>query len=108
MKKLRVNDEVIVTTGKDRGKKGKISKIIHERNKIVINGINTVKKHLKPTKANPRSGIIDLSMPMSASNVQLICPKCSKMTRVHFQQNATDKLRICAKCKEVIKYESEK
>lgn len=105
MIKFKVNDQIIVNAGKDKGKTGKIVKINND--KAVIAGINVVKKHLKPSKINPQGGIIDREMPIALSNISLVCSNCSKPTRSGSKEAGDKKVRICKKCKEVISYESE-
>lgn len=104
--KIFKGDEVYITTGKSRGKKGKVVKVLPQKNQIVVNGINIVKKHLKPSAQNPKSGIIDLTKPINISNAEIICPKCQKTTRIEMKNSADKKVRICKKCKEVIDYAS--
>lgn len=105
MIKYRLNDSVMVNTGKDKGKSGKIVKLAQDR--AVVAGVNVVKKHLKPSKINPQGGIVDKEMPIAVSNLSLVCSNCSKPTRVGSKVAGENKVRICKKCKEVISYESE-
>lgn len=102
MFRLKVGDEVLVTTGKDKGKKGKIEKIFPKENKLQIESINIIKKHKKISKGKS-SGIFEVSSPIFASKVSLICPKCTKPTRVGFAIENGRKNRICIKCKGVLK-----
>lgn len=102
MIKIKVGDEVFVTTGKDRGKTGKVSAVFGKIDKVVVSGINMVKKHLKPTATNRRAGIIDLNKPVNLSNIELICPRCNKKTRVKFKITGKTKNRICGKCGEIV------
>lgn len=102
MIKIKVGDEVFITTGKDNGKTGKVTAVINQGQKIVVNGINIVKKHLKPSVANRRSGIIDINKPIDASNAEVICPRCNKKTRIKFLIQDKTKRRACIKCGEVV------
>lgn len=105
MIKYKLNDSVIVNTGKDKGKTGKI--VMFRDGKAVVAGVNMFKKHLKPNKVNPQGGIVDREMPIAVSNLSLVCSNCSKPTRVGSKDAGENKVRICKKCKEVISYESE-
>lgn len=101
--KLKKGDNVLVISGKDKGKTGKIEKVFPAKNQVLVSGVNIIKKHVKPSKKNPHGGIIQLNKPISASNVMLICPQCNAATRVGFLVlESGKKLRICKKCKESI------
>ena len=78
--KLRKNDEVIVTIGKDQGRKGKITKILPKKMAVVVTGINIYKRHMRKKDEKTAGGIIDITKPLIISKVALICPKCSKPT----------------------------
>lgn len=101
MFKFKVGDEVKISIGKDKGKSGKIEKIITRENKIVVGGINVYKRHRKVSKNNP-AGIYEITRPIDVSKITLICPKCQKLTRVGFIQDNKTKKRICKKCKGVL------
>lgn len=101
MFKLKIGDQVVVTTGRDKGKKGKIEKVHAGENKVVVNGINIYKRHKKVTR-NQAAGIYEITRPINAGKVSLICPKCSKPTRVGFVINQKTKSRVCKHCKGVI------
>lgn len=100
--KLKKGDEIIVTAGKDRGKKGKIEKVFPRQNKVLVAGINIYKRHLKPRGQGKPGGIIDITKPLPLGNVALICPKCGQKTRVGYEIRTKVKVRICKKCKETI------
>lgn len=97
MYKFKVGDEVIVTVGKDKGKKAKIEKIYKSENKISASGVNVYKRHKKATRSQG-AGIYEITRPLPIANVALICPKCSKQTRVGFELEGKVKYRICKKC----------
>jgi large subunit ribosomal protein L24 len=101
--KLKVNDKVIVTVGKDRGKDGKVLRTLPSSSNVVVEGVNVFKKHTKPGGKNPRGGIIDLTKPIDASKLALLCPNCNKPTRVGYRVKGAHKERICRKCQGVIK-----
>jgi large subunit ribosomal protein L24 len=95
--KLRKGDEVEVLAGKDLGKRGEITRVIPERDRVIVDGVNMVKKHQKPTRATMQGGIIDKEMPIHVSNVALVCPKCGP-TRIGYRMQGDTKVRICRKC----------
>lgn len=100
---IKKGDTVLVTTGKDAGKKGKVLKVIPDANKLVIEGINKAKKHQKPNRAIPQGGIQKIESPMNSSNVMLLCSKCNKPTRVGYKVlGNSEKARVCKKCGEIL------
>lgn len=100
MSKLKKGDNVLVIAGKDKGKHGMIERVFPKIGKITVVGINIAKHHLKPSRKNPRGGIMDKITPFDISNVTLVCPRCSQPTRVGYKITDTKKFRICRKCKE--------
>jgi len=101
--KIRKNDNVIVIAGKDKGKKGKVRQIMPKNGRLVIEGVNLIKRHSKTRGQARQAGIIELEAPMDISNVMLVCNKCSKPARVGFKVLPDGKkVRICSSCKEVI------
>jgi len=100
--KLKKGDTVVVMSGKDKGKTGQIERVLPKNDQILIPGVNIIKKHAKSTKKNPRGGIIQVNKPIPGSNVMLVCPVCSKATRVGYKMLGNKKLRICKKCKESV------
>lgn len=104
-KKVHVKrgDKVLILTGKDVGKMGVILKVYTDKNRVVVEGVNIVKKHKKPRSATQPGGIIEQEAAIDASNVMLVCPRCNKATRVAREILANgDKARVCKKCKETI------
>ena len=97
MFKYKVGDEILVTTGRDKGKKGKIEKIFPKLGKIAVGSVNIYKRHKKVSR-NQAAGIYEITRPLDVAKVILICPKCSKTTRVGFQIEGKNKVRICKKC----------
>ncbi len=96
---LRVNDQVEVIAGKDRGRVGKILRIDHRRNRAVVERINMIKKHQKPIDASRPGDIIDREAPIHISNLMLVCPECANTVRTgkKFLEDGT-KVRVCKKC----------
>jgi len=103
MFRFKRNDTVLVTVGKDRGKKGKILRIFPKRERALVEGINMVKKHMRPTRDNPKGGIFSMESPVHITNLMLVCSRCSKATKVGYKV-LTDgtKKRMCKKCQEII------
>ena len=101
---IRRNDSVQVITGKDRGKKGRVLRVIAEKNRLVVEGINFVKRHTRPNPGKGvKGGILEKEAPLHASNVQLVCPECSKPTRLGRKILGDGrKVRICRKCEGVV------
>ena len=101
--KIRKNDTVLVTAGKDRGKRGKVRFAYPKKNVVLVEGINFIKKHSRAQGRVRQAGIIDLEAPINVSNVMLLCEKCNHPTRVGFTAlEDGKKVRVCRKCKEVI------
>jgi len=101
--KLKVNDTVKITAGKDKTRKGKIIKVFPQQQKVQVEGLNLYKRHQKTIKGRA-GGIIDKPRPLPTANVALICPQCSQPTRVGYliDQQSKTKIRICRKCKKAI------
>lgn len=96
---IRKGDTVLVLKGKDAGKRGKVLKVDPERRRVVVEGINTAKKHMRPSQANPQGGVLDWELPVDVSNVILVCAGCdtpSKVKRV--RTGAKSITRVCKKC----------
>ena len=107
--KIKTNDKVIVTAGKDKGKKGKVTKVIPEKKRVVVEGANFMKKHIRGRRRGEKGQKITVAAPIDISNVSLICPKCVKQTRVgYLVLKNKEKHRICRKCKENIDVQVEK
>ena len=97
--KIKKGDKVIVISGKYAGKKSVIEKVYTDKDKVLVEGVNVVTKHMKPTATNS-GGKIKVNKPIHVSNVMLICPKCDKPTRVGYKVVEGRKYRYCKKCKE--------
>lgn len=100
--KVKKGDKVLIKKGKDNGKTGVVQRVLVEKNKIVVNGVNIYKKSIKPTQKNPHGGIVDVNLPINASNIRIICNHCDKPARIGYKATANEKMRICKKCKESI------
>jgi large subunit ribosomal protein L24 len=100
---IRRNDQVVVTTGKDSGKKGRVLKVLPTKNRLIVEGVNMIKRHTRPNpQRNIKGGIVEREGALHASNVQLVCPECGKMTRVGHRIDGDRKVRICRKCEGVV------
>lgn len=93
MAKLRSGDQVVVIRGEDKGRRGKVSKVLPSRGMVVVEGVNTVKRHVKPSAQRP-GGILEVEAPMPASKVQLVDPEGAKPTRVKFKIDNGTKVRV--------------
>lgn len=100
--KIKKGDVVLVVKGKDKGKKGKVLRTFPKEMKILVEGVNLVKKHQRPKREGEKGQIIQIAKPIFTSKVKLICPKCSKPTRVGFKIEGKKKFRFCKKCKNII------
>lgn len=100
--KIKKDDTVLIISGKDRSKKGKIIKVLPKESKIVVEGANLRKKHTKPRRQGEKGQIVEIAAPLDASSVKLICPKCKKPTRVGYKMVEKNKFRVCKKCKQEI------
>lgn len=97
--KIKKTDNVLIISGKDRGKSGLIEKVLTKENKVVVTGINLAKHHLKPSRKSPQGGIINMPAPIAIANVMVVCPHCGKPVRVAHRISDVMKERICRKCK---------
>ena len=100
--KIHKNDQVLIISGKDRGRKSKIIKVFPKEGKVVIEGINLRKKHVKPKKSGEKGQIVETPAPLNVSDLKLICSKCGKPTRVGYKMEGKRKYRICKKCNQEI------
>ena len=95
---IKKDDKVVVLSGKDKGKQGKILVSDPKAAKVTVEGVNVATKHQKPRKQGEEGGIIKVETPIYASKVQLVCPKCGKATRVGHKITDGKKIRVCKKC----------
>ncbi len=99
--KLRVGDELLITAGKDKGKRGKLERVFPSSGKVLVSGVNLYKKHVKDTSERANTGgVVTIARPLSVGNVALVCKKCTKPTRVGFKLINGKKIRVCRKCGE--------
>lgn len=101
--KIKKNDNVQIITGKDKGKKGVVRFSYPDKERLLVDGINMIKRHTKARGTTKPSGIVTREAPIDLSNVMLVCPKCNKPSRVGYRfLEKGGKVRFCKKCKEVI------
>ena len=101
--KIKLNDQVEVIAGKDKGRVGKVIKVMTKENKVLVEKINMIKRHTKPSNVNQQGGIIEKEAPLHVSNVMLICPQCSKTARLGNKiLEDGQKVRFCKKCGETV------
>jgi large subunit ribosomal protein L24 len=105
---IKKGDTVLIITGKDRGKQGIVSRALPQVNKVIVEGLNIAKKHIRPQGQTRQGGIIEKAMPLQVSNTMLICTECGKPTRIAHDRRpmGTDQkmrsVRVCKKCQKVI------
>lgn len=97
--KIKKNDTIKIIAGKDKNKSGKVMKVFPKESKILIDGLNVFKKHVKPKKQGEKGQTISISRPLNVSNVMLVCTSCGKTARVGYRFEGEKKVRICKKCK---------
>ena len=97
---VRKNDTVIVVGGKDRGKRGRVLRVLPDRNRVIVEGINFIKRHTRPNpQQNVKGGVVEREASLHASNVQIVCPECGAPTRIgHDLLGDGRKVRVCRKC----------
>jgi|SRR6267378_32661 len=105
--KIHKNDTVMVIAGNSRGKSGKVLKMFRDERRVIVEGVNIIKRHSRPSQKNPQGGIVQKEASISAANVMVICPKCSKPSRVgrkEVSDAATGRkqmMRVCRNCEEM-------
>jgi large subunit ribosomal protein L24 len=99
--RVKKNDEVRVMTGREKGKSGRVLKVDQIKGRVLVEGINMVKKAVKKKKQNDRGGIIEIESPLDVSNVMIVCKKCGPV-RTGYKFENDKKVRVCKKCGEVV------
>ncbi len=99
-KKFRIKkgDTVEVVQGKESGKRGKVLHVLENEERIVVERVNFIKRHVRPSKKTPQGGVIEREASMHISNVKLVCPSCNESVRVGVREEGGDKIRYCKKC----------
>jgi len=96
--KLKKGDQVLIISGKDRGRKGKILRVLPKDERIVVENVNLRKKHVRPRKSGEKGQIVEVVSPIHSSNAKIICPKCGKTVRTGYKIIGEKKFRVCKKC----------
>jgi large subunit ribosomal protein L24 len=100
---IKKNDTVVVLSGNERGNRGRVLSVLPKKQGIIVEKLNIIKRHMKPSRKYTQGGIIEKEAPIHRSNVMLICPKCDKPTKIgHKILESGSKVRVCKKCSEVI------
>ena len=97
--KIKKGDTVLVISGKDRGRTGKVLRSLPKIGRIVVEGMNIKNKHVKPKRQEEKGQMVKISAPMNVSNIKFLCPKCGKASRIGYKVENSKKIRICKKCK---------
>ena len=100
--KLKIGDNIKVVAGKDKGREGKIEKLLPKSNSVLVTGVNLYKKHVKGNQGGVKAGIYDIPRPLNVAKVSLICPVCKKMTRIKIVKEKSEINRFCKKCSKKI------
>lgn len=100
--KIKKGDQVLVVTGKDKGKKGKIMAVFPQENQVLVEGVNLRKKHTKPRQSGQKGEVVQIPGSINASNVKIICPKCGGASRLGHKVAGEQKFRVCVKCHQEI------
>jgi large subunit ribosomal protein L24 len=98
--RIRKNDMVVVIAGRERGKTGKVLRVLHERGRVLVEHVNLIKRHQKARGVQSPGGIVEREASINLSNVQPLCGKCNKPARVGTRRTATDAVRVCRRCGE--------
>ncbi|OVE79010.1 50S ribosomal protein L24 [bacterium I07] len=101
--KVVKNDTVLVVTGNYKGKRGKVLKVFPKQNRVIVEGVNFIKRHTKPTQKNQQGGIVEKEAPVHVSNLMVVCPKCDTPSRLGNKRiQDGKKVRICRNCEEML------
>ncbi len=103
MLRIRKNDIVMVTSGKDKGKTGKVLSVSKDTSRILVEGINRMKKHMRRTQENQKGGVVEIERPLSFSNVMFYCKNCNRPVKIGFSNSKDNtKVRFCKRCKQTL------
>ena len=100
--KIKKNDNVEVLAGKDKGKRGSIVRIIPKKDKVIVSGVNIVKKAMKRRSQQDQGGIVEVEAPLHISNVGVVCKKCGRPVKIGYKIDGDKKVRVCRKCGETL------
>lgn len=100
---IKKNDTILIISGDEKNKRGRVLDVSPKKGKILVEKINIIKRHMKPSKKYTQGGIIEKEAPLHRSNMMLVCPKCDKATRIEYKiLESGTKVRVCKKCREVL------
>jgi large subunit ribosomal protein L24 len=100
---VKKNDLVMIVAGKDKGKSGKVLRVLPEKGRILVENINLIKRHTRPSQSNSEGGIVEKEAPLAISNVQLLCQSCNQPVRTGIKAlEDGSKVRFCKKCNEIV------
>lgn len=100
---VKKDDQVMVVAGKDKGKSGKVLRVLPDKGRVLVENLNLIKRHTRPSRTNNEGGIIEKEAPIAISNVQLLCPGCKKPARTGIRAlEDGSKVRFCKKCNEIV------
>ena len=103
MQRIQTGDQVEITRGKDRGKRGRVMRVLSGDRRVVVDGVNIVKRHQRPMPPMQPGGIIEMPAPLAESNAMLVCPSCDQAARVGYRiLEDGSKARVCKRCQEII------
>lgn len=100
---IRTKDTVQILTGRDRGKKGRVLQVLPKAGRVVVEGMNLLVKHARAKRQRQKGERVQFASPLALANVQLVCPHCTKPTRVRFHETGGKKERICRRCQSPIR-----
>ena len=100
--KIKKNDNVEVLAGKDKGKRGSVVRIIPKKDKVIVSGVNIVKKAMKRRSQQDQGGIVEVEAPLHVSNVGVVCKKCGRPVKIGYKIDGDKKVRVCRKCGETL------
>lgn len=100
--KIKKGDNILVISGKDKGRTGKVTRALPKEAGILVEGINLRKKHVRPKREGEKGQVVDVPTVLDVSNVKIVCPKCGKAARVGYKIEKDTKVRICKKCSQEI------
>lgn len=100
--KIRKNDTIKILVGKDKNKTGKVLKVSPKENKVLIEGLNLYKKHVRPKKQGEKGQVVSLPRPINVSNVAIVCSSCGRAARIGYKVEGNNKTRVCKKCGAII------
>jgi large subunit ribosomal protein L24 len=100
--RIRKDDEVVVVSGKDRGRRGRVVQVLPKKGRVMVEGVARHKKSARPSRKRQQGGIIDVDLPVDLSNVMVVCKSCGQPTRVGHRVEGERKLRVCKKCESEI------